>query len=157
MKSLNLIGLIVAIIFVGLSFVYSDEIAFINWNNNFNIDRYSDSSYTGQIKLTTEIGIITIIVSLLFSYVFIRNLKIKTSKVISIFGISFSAILLIWDLFMLEAPNRISFNEVSIVWLIYGLMAAGAFGITFKQLWLNEKQLSTESDDILDDLKNFRP
>lgn len=151
MKLPNLIGVGISVVFIAISFYYSDEVSFLRWSNNFNLERYVDSNYNGAIKLTKEAGYYSLIfivslTGLLFYNRITSNItKIRVYASLLIF-ISFG--ILAWNVLMIASPSNITFDEVGIVWMIYAGLCGLYFGFTF---WYINKLLTPfSSDDILD-------
>lgn len=86
--------------------------------------RYADS-LGDSVKLTKNAGITCMLFLLFYAMVGVITLiklKTKTMKIISIIGISFTAIMLIWDLLVISSSGAITFDEVGRTYILFGLM-----------------------------------
>ena len=90
----------------------------------YSTPRYADS-FGDSIKLTRNAGIICMLFLLFYAMVGVITLiklKTKTMKIISIIGVSFTAIMLIWDLLVISSSGAITFDEVGRTYILFGLM-----------------------------------
>lgn len=92
--------------------------------DSYSTPRYNDS-FGDSVKLTRNAGFTCML--FLFFYAFVGiisliKLKTKTMKIISIIGVSFTAIMLIWDLLVISSSGAITFDEVGRTYILFGLM-----------------------------------
>lgn len=109
-----------------------------------------DNGYYNFSSVKTEEGaLVSIFFFLFFITTFLLGLiKIKrvTNKVLSIIGLSISALFLLWDLVMLSSPSNLSFDEVGVgfffftplitAFSIVGIVQSNRFkrqGVLYKQ------------------------
>lgn len=168
-KVIYIIGIVLAVVFFVLIGYYSAEVSDARFDAlfssyNYSYSSYSSYSYNGSASdLTVEAGAWSLVFILFFiamNLVGLIKVKTKTSKVLTIIGLSFSGILLFWDFAMIASPGSISFDEVSPAWVFYILMilAFAIIGlvqsIRFSKKMMNIKHtsssVSTESKDLLD-------
>ena len=119
-------------IFVCIGFM--DEVSSARSNSygySYSGDTYgsSDSDYEYYHEkakdATIAIGLISLVYFLIMETIFILSLiRIKTTtiKVFSIIGISLSGIMILWDGAMISSPGGVSFDEVGVAWIFYGLI-----------------------------------
>ena len=167
-KVLYIIGIVLAVVFFILSGYYSGEVSDARFDAlfssyDYSYSSYSSYSYNGSASdITVEAGVWSLVFILFFiamNLVGLIKVKTKTSKVLTIIGLSFSGILLFWDFAMIASPGSISFDEVSPAWVFYILMilAFAIIGlvqsIRFSKKMMNvvpSSSVSTESKDLLD-------
>lgn len=155
MKALNIIGLVLSIGLIGISFYYLDVVSSARWNDFFNDDYNYSAINSITSKLTEEVGVISFIFFLFFTFLYIANLvKIKTtsSKVFAIIGLSFTFLIMVWDGVMYISSSRISFDEVGPAWVFYSLLCL-AFCIVHlvQSVRYGRKQTKPKLDSIIDD------
>jgi hypothetical protein len=106
---------------------------------------------------TEEAAWISLLFFSFFSVTFLLGfIKIKrvTNRILSIVGLSLSALFLLWDLAMLSSPSSISFDEVGIGFFFFipVMVTFSVFGIVqtnrFKREGASTKQ--KEEPDLLD-------
>lgn len=167
-KVLYIIGIVLAVVFFILSGYYSGEVSDARFDAlfssyDYSYSSYSSYSYNGSASdITVEAGVWSLVFILFFiamNLVGLIKVKTKTSKVLTIIGLSFSGILLFWDFAMIASPGSISFDEVSPAWVFFILMML-AFSIVglVQSIRFSKKELrmktsssvSTESKDLLD-------
>lgn len=146
-KAFYISSLVLSVLFSVIVLYYIDLVA---------STRYS-YLYTGDIGLsynsgsgeTEEAGLISLFFFLFFATTFLLGLiKIKrvTNRVLSIIGVSLTALFLLWDLVMLSSPSGLSFDEVGIgffffipvivAFSIVGIVQSNRFkkqGVLYKQ------------------------
>lgn len=167
-KVLYIIGIVLAVVFFILSGYYSGEVSDARFDAlfssyDYSYSSYSSYSYNGSASdITVEAGVWSLVFILFFiamNLVGLIKVKTKTSKVLTIIGLSFSGILLFWNFAMIASPGSISFDEVSPAWVFYILMilAFAIIGlvqsIRFSKKMMNvvpSSSVSTESKDLLD-------
>src|SRR5690606_32169091 len=115
-KALYIIGIVFAVIFIGVCGYYAEEVSdarldylFSSYNySDYNYGSYSSLSYDSYSELTFEAGLWSLVFILFFIAMNLLGLikvRTKTSKVLSIIGLSFSAIILFWDFAVLASPS----------------------------------------------------
>jgi hypothetical protein len=141
MRGFYISSLVISLIFFIFSCYYMEEVhsarmsalydSMSNSSNDPYSSTYSYSGYDLDDDITRQAGIIGLIFFLFYAAIevltFIK-LKTKTMKVLTIIGISLTAIMMLWDFLMIGSPGGISFDEVGPVWLIYCIIML-AFGI----------------------------
>lgn len=133
-KAFYIAGTALSVIFIFVCAYYASEVSSARIMSVFEaIDSFDFSTplYSSAEVLTEEAGIVIIFFLLFFLATDLLGLlfvKTKTTKVMSIIGISLCSLFLIWDLLMLSSPGGISFDEVGPVFLLYGLLVL-AFNI----------------------------
>lgn len=132
-RALYIVGIVFSVIFSGVISYYADEVDNARWNSYYDsFSSYSDYSYdysymfnSDDEDLTVEAGLWSIFFILSFITIDLLGLlkvKTKTTKVLSIIGLSFSAIWLIWSFGMLSSPGSMSFDEVQPAWAFYATL-----------------------------------
>ena len=168
-KVLYIIGIVFSIIFIVISGYYSELVSDARFDAlfssyNYSYDNYSSYSYNGSASdLTVEAAAWSLLFILFFLAMLLVGLikvKTKTSKVLSIIGLSFGGILLFWDFAVIASPGSLSFNEVSPAWAFFGLMmlAFAIIGLVQSIRYANKMEQpqvakpvgSIESEDLLD-------
>ena len=169
-KAIYIIGIVLAVIFIGICGYYADEVGSARMDYLFSSYSYSDYSYGGYSSydssykdLTSEAGLWSLVFILFFvamNLIGLIKVKTKTSKVISIIGLSFSAIILFWDFAVIASPGAMSFDEVSPAWVFFSLTMLAFAIIGLVQSIRFAKKLSqpspvvtsnsSESNDLLD-------
>lgn len=124
MKIVPIIGIIVSVLYASMCTGAAQEVQGLRYTN---IRMGSDEFYYYQMqKSTLTAGITTLFGFLFFLGQFIFGLiktKTITSKVISIIGICFAGLFIIWDIIMLSNPAGISFDEVGLFWILFFMTA----------------------------------
>ena len=131
-KAIYIIGIVFAFIFIGICGYYADEVSSARMDYLFSSYSYLDSSYggyssydSGYKDLTSEAGLWSLFFILFFTamnLVGLIKVKTKTSKVLSVIGLSFSGIILLWNFAVIASPGSMSFDEVSPAWIFFTLM-----------------------------------
>jgi hypothetical protein len=145
--------LVLSVLFGVIIIYYIDLVASARYSDSFwdAPDFYSLDQ--GAVK-TEEGALISIFFFLFFIATFLLGLiKIKrvTNRILSIIGLSVSALFLLWDLGMLSSPSSISFDEVGVAFFLFipMIVAFSIVGIVqsnrFKKQGVLYKQ-KTESD-----------
>lgn len=163
----NIVGLAFTVIFAIVIFYYAEEVSDAKMDSFLNSlsSSYSDIGYSFSDsylddELTEEAGWISLIFIAFFTFQFIFNLmkvKTKTSKIISIIGISLSGIWLAWDLLMISSPGALSFDEIGPGFLFYALAVLAFSIVGLIQVGVYDRKYanvavstSGSMDDILD-------
>lgn len=150
-KAFYISSLVLSVLFSIIVLYYID---LVSYARSYYYLSYSSGYYdSGSVK-TEEGALISIFFFLFFIATFLLGLiKIKrvTNRVLSIIGLSVSALFLLWDLGMLSSPSSISFDEVGIAFFLFTpmIVAFSIVGIVqsnrFKKQGVLYKQ-NTESD-----------
>lgn len=123
-KAFYISSLVLSVLFSVIIIYYIDLVVsarFNSWYTNYD---------TGSNE-TEEAGLISLFFFFFFITTFLLGLiKVKrvTNRVLSIIGLSLSALFLLWDLVMLSSPSGLSFDEVGIGFFFFTPIAA-AFSI----------------------------
>lgn len=169
-KAIFIIGIVLAFIFIGVCGYYAEEVSSARFNYLFSSYNYSDYSYSGYSSydtsyrdLTSEAGLWSLVFILFFvamNLVGLIKVKTKTSKILSIIGLSFSGIVLFWDFAVIGSPGSLSFDEVSPAWVFFSLtmLAFSIIGLIQSIRYeKNKSQInsvsvsgSVENSDLLD-------
>jgi len=134
-KAFYIVGIVFAVIFLFLGAYYSEEVSSAKWDSFFGDYSYNYSSsydygysygssnYSNlDEEYTIEAGLWSIFFFLAFTAITLLGLlkiKTKTNKVLSIIGLSLTAIYLMWNFLMISSPGSISFDEVYPGWAMY--------------------------------------
>lgn len=143
-KAFYISSLVLSVLFSVIIIYYIDLVASARYS--WYSGPYNYNSGSGE---TEEAGLISLFFFLFFITTFLLGLiKIKrvTNKVLSIIGLSLSALFLLWDLVMLSSPSGVSFDEVGVgfffftpviaAFSIVGIVQANRFkrqGVLYKQ------------------------
>jgi len=170
-KAIYIIGIVFAFIFIGVCGYYTEEVSNARFDYLFSSYNYSDYSYGGYTSsydssysdLTAEAGLWSLLFVLFFvamNLIGLIKVKTKTSKILSIIGLSLSAIILFWNFAVIASPGAMSFDEVSPAWIFFSLvmLAFAIIGliqsIRFEKKNLQVNTVSTsnsiEKNDLLD-------
>jgi len=142
MKSLDLAGIVVSVLFIPVIIYYAQ---WVNALREEFIHYFNPLLNDLQIKYNLEIGYWTIIVVFCLLTIHILGLAMRNkgnNRPLSFFGIFISTVVLFWDLLMLTSPTSISFDEVYLVWILFSSLSAIIF--TF-QIYLKIKHKDTDS------------
>ena len=128
-KAFYISSLVLSVLFGIIIIYYIDLVSYARYSY---LPMPNDFTYTdfGAGK-TEEAAWISFLFLTFFTTTFLLGLiKIKrvTNKVLSLIGLSLSALFLIWDLVMLSSPSHLSFDEVGIGFLFF-LPVVVAFSI----------------------------
>ncbi len=132
-KAFYIIGIVFSVIFLILGAYYAEEVQSAKWDSIFNYSgydygytNYSSYSYSSSYKdLSVEASLWSLVFFLFFiasDLLGLIKIKTRTAKVISIIGLSFSGIFLLWNFAVLFSDGGISFDEVYPGWLLYCLI-----------------------------------
>lgn len=125
-KAFYISSLVLSVLFSVIVLYYIDLVDSIRYS------WYSSPyDYNSGSSETEEAGLISLFFFLFFITTFLLGLiKIKrvTNKVLSIIGLSLTALFLLWDLVMLSSPSGVSFDEVGIGFFFFTPVIA-AFSI----------------------------
>jgi len=127
-KALYIVGIVFSVIFLILSVGYADEVSSARWNDYsyYSYDYYDSYNYYGSSAsdLTMEAALWSLFFFLSFIAIDLLGLikvKTKTTKILSIIGLSLSGIFLLWNFAVLSSPGALSFDEVAPAWVLYCL------------------------------------
>ena len=145
-KALYISSLVLSLLF-GVVIIY-----YIDWVNSSRYSLWDAGEFNGLStagERTLEGGWISLLFFSFFITTFLLGLiRIKrvTNKVLSIIGISLTALFLLWDLAMLSSPENLGFDEVGIgfffftpvivAFSIVGIIQSNRFkrqGVLYKQ------------------------
>ena len=165
-KAFYIGGIVFSVIFFIVAGGYVAAVATTRIAEIFSsINSYNDpyaisytSTYTDSAAdLTAEAALISLFFFLYFLSMDVLGLvkvKTRTTKVLSIIGLSFSLLFLLWNLVMLASPGAVSFDEVGPAFMFYctimlafsiiGLIQSVRYGKTAV------KPVMTASSDLLD-------
>ena len=139
-KAFYIVGIVFSVIFLGITVYYADEVSsarfdaiWDSYSYDYGYDSYSYgySSYDEADDLTESAALWSVFFILAFIAIDLLGLikvKTRTTKVLSIIGLSFSGIFLFWSFGVMSSPGSMSFDEVAPGWLFY-CMVMLAFGI----------------------------
>ncbi len=138
MRVFYLVAIVLTIVFMAVDVYYAEEVSsarmdslmqsYSDYNNQDSYGGYSGYDYYESGKddeLTTEAGIVTMIFFFFYMALYVLSLmKIKTTtmKVFSIIGMSLTGIVLAWDALVISSPGSLSFDEVGVAWIGFGLV-----------------------------------
>jgi hypothetical protein len=156
-KAFYIVGIVFSIAFLMVTAYYSSAVDDARWEDyDLYASGYGLYTYDNASALTEEAALISIPFFLLFIATDLLGLvkvKTKTTRAMSIIGLSISGILLLLDLFMMAESGNASFDEVGPVFGLYALVVL-AFSIVgliqsirFQQ---RKKPVGITSDDLLD-------
>lgn len=165
-KAIYIIGIVFTIIFIGVCGYYAEEVSSARFDYLFSSYNYSDYSYGGYTSsydssysdLTAEAGLWSLFFILFFvamNLIGLLKVKTKTSKVLSIIGLSLSTIILFWDFAVIASPGAMSFDEVSPAWIFFALVIL-AFAIIglIQSIRFEKKKSQSISMSNADSAKN---
>ena len=134
-KVLFIIGIVFSVIFIFITGYYAEEVSNARFDylfgsySSYSYDSYNSySSYdTGDSyrSLTSEAALWSLLFILYFvamNLIGLIKVKTKTTKVLSIIGLSFGGIILLWNFGVMSSPGSMSFDEVAPAWIFFGLM-----------------------------------
>jgi hypothetical protein len=169
-KAFYITGIVLSVIFFFLIALYAEETSSARYSDYYSYSSYSDynsyNSYrsygSSASEYTTEAALWSILFFLFFVATDILGLikiKTKTTKVLSIIGLSISFIFLLWNFGVLSSPSSMSFDEVAPAWILYsfiflafsiiGLVQSVKYGAS-KKAPLQSSKSSIGSKDLLD-------
>ena len=132
-KALYIVGIVFSVIFLILSVGYADEVNSASYSSYF-YDSYNsygsyDYNYYDYGSSASDLTMEAALWSLFFFLSFIAidllgliKVKTKTTKILSIIGLSLSGMFLLWNFAVLSSPGALSFDEVAPAWVLYCLM-----------------------------------
>ena len=168
-KALYIVGIVFSVIFLILSVGYADEVNSASYSSYF-YDSYNsygsyDYNYYDYGSSASDLTMEAALWSLFFFLSFIAidllgliKVKTKTTKILSIIGLSLSGMFLLWNFAVLSSPGALSFDEVAPAWVLYclamhvfsflGLIQSIKFGR--KAAVKVSKPVAVEPKDLLD-------
>lgn len=131
-KALYIVGIVFSVIFLILTFGYAEEVSSARWNDYsyYSYDYYGsyDYNYYDYGSSASDLTMNAALWSLFFFLSFIAidllgllKVKTKTTKILSIIGLSLSGMFVLWNFAVLSSPGSLSFDEVSPAWVFYCL------------------------------------
>ncbi len=128
-KVFFIIGIVFSVLFIFISGYYAELVSNARLDylfSSYSFDGYS-SYGTGDSysSLTSEAALWALLFILYFvamNLVGLIKVKTKTSKVLSIIGLSFGGIIMFWNFAVMLSPGAMSFDEVAPAWIFFGLM-----------------------------------
>lgn len=140
-KAFYIVGIVFSVILMVITVHYADEVSSARfdaiWDSySYDYDSYSSysynySSYDEADELTEDVALWSVLFIIAFIAIDLLGLlkvKTKTTKILSIIGLSISGIFLFWSFGVMSSPGSMSFDEVAPGWLFY-CMVMLAFGI----------------------------
>ncbi len=135
-KIIFIIGIVFSVIFIFITGYYAELVSNARFDylfSSYSYDSYSSysSSYSSYGSgdsysgLTSEAALWSLLFILYFvamNLVGLIKVKTKTSKILSIIGLSFGGIILFWNFAVMGSPGAMSFDEVAPAWIFFGLM-----------------------------------
>ena len=166
-RAFYIIGIVFSVFFLFVITYYTEEVSsaridylFSDYGDysSYGYNSYSSSSYK---DLTFEASLWSLFFFLTFITIDLLGLlkvKTTTTKVLSIIGLSFSGLFLLWNFAVMASPGSLSFDEVSPGWGFYCLvmLAFGIVGLVQSVRYSKRKvtsdsiQGNSESKDLLD-------
>jgi hypothetical protein len=134
MRAFYITAVVLTLVFIIVSLVYMERVHSARMASYYNTydsyDSYGGSSYNYSLydydnDITQEMGFISVFFFLVYLTVEILTfvkIKTRTMKVLTIIGISFTGIMLLWDALMISSPGGISFDEVGPAWILFGII-----------------------------------
>lgn len=156
MKNLNIISIGITVIFIAVIFYYLDatlQARSRDWMM-MDLDYYSWDATREAPKITFQAGLVTLLFFLFYVFINISNMvkiKTKTTRVLSIIGISLNGIIILWDFVMISSPSHISFDEVAGAWLIFAVIIL-AFSIVFLVQSTRKIEGRRLNPEVIDDM-----
>ncbi|MDF3027351.1 MAG: hypothetical protein K0S23_1658 [Fluviicola sp.] len=126
-KAFYISSLVLSVLFGFIIIYYIELVSYSRYSSFLDSYNYLDSG----AEKTEEAALISLLFFSFFITTFLLGLiKIKrvTNKVLSIIGLSVSALFLLWDLVMWSSPSSLSFDEVGIGFFFFTPMVV-AFSI----------------------------
>ena len=120
-KAFYISSLVLSVLFGFIIIYYIDMVSYARYPDSF----WNAPDFYGQDEgalKTVEAGWISLLFFSFFIATFLLGLiqiKRVTNKVLSIIGLSLSALFLLWDLAMLSSPSGLSFDEVGVGFLFF--------------------------------------
>lgn len=165
-KAFYIISLVFSVVFAVIIIYYIEEVSSARIDYIFSsypsssYDTYGayTSSYASPSyyeEYTQQAGLISLFFILFFITTDILGLlkvKTKTTKVLSIVGISIGGLFLIWDIMMIGSPGAMTFDEVGPGFFFYMLivLAFSIVGLIQSVRFSNRKTKSVGGSDLLD-------
>lgn len=129
MRSLYITAMGLTVLFFILVVYFANEVHAARMENlfrSFGSDSYYDfMSDRRDADITFNAGLVSLFYLLVILFTQIMTLvKLRTTTmlVLTIIGLVFSVIMLAWDALMMSSPTHISFDEVGVAFLGYGLI-----------------------------------
>lgn len=165
-KALYIIGIIFSIVFLFIAAFYSTEVAAARFSYLFSDYDYGSGYNSFSSTINNEYKELTFtasIWSLFFFLVFVAvdllglmKIKTKTTKVLSIIGLSISVIFLFWNFAVMFSDGGITYDEVGGAYIFYCMIML-AFTIVgliqavrFAKYGSQPAMVYNQSQDILD-------
>ena len=163
-KAFYISGIVLSFIFLFVIGYYAGEVSSARFNALFSNYDYGSYGY-GYNESYSDLTVTAGIWSLLFILIFIAidllgliKIKTKTTKVLSIIGLSLSAIFLLWTFAVIASPGSMSFDEVAGGFGFYAMvmMAFSIVGLVQSIRFANKdlrkvkEDLNSGSTDLLD-------
>lgn len=148
-----------SVVFMFVTAYFSEEVSSARldylFSDIYNYSSYGYDSYYNSFSSARDYEELTFsaaIWSMLFFFLFITidllgllKVKTKTTKVLSIIGLSFGGIFLLWNFAVMASPGSLSFDEVSPGWIFYSLMVLAFSIIGLVQSVRFQKKMSTST------------
>lgn len=136
MRALYISVMVLSVVLCIVSLYYISEVSDARAEQlfrMFNENSYGGDSYGSSYglyddrdnDLTVNAGLITLFFFLFFLAVQILTfvkMKMPVMKVLNIIGVILTVLMLAWDMLMMSSPGGISFDEVGIAWVLYGVI-----------------------------------
>ena len=160
-KAFYIISLIFSVVFIIVVSYYVEEVS--SARLDYLISSYSSydsygSTYVSSSyyeEYTMQGGLISLFFILFFittELLGLLKVKTKTTKVMSIIGISLGGLFLLWDLAVIASPGAMSFDEVGPGFVFYALivLAFSIVGLIQSIRFANRKSAPATGSDLLD-------
>lgn len=152
MKGLHIFGILMAVALFFLSLFYIVECIQAMWTyNGSGLSLFGPS----RADLTIEAGLISLVFTLFHgtqSFFHLRKIKTSGAKVMSIIGLSFSGLLLLFNFLILAQPAHSSYDEAGPAWTLFSLVMI-AFSIVFliQTNGYDQKNKPLSNPEVIDD------
>ena len=148
-------GIVLSVVFIATCGYYANEIS--NARIVAVIEAFASESlmsFTSDYsELTQEAALVSLLFLAAFLVIDIAGLiqvKTTTTRVLSIIGLSFTGIMLLWDLLVLSSPSAISFDEVAAGFCLYALVVLAFSIVGLVQSVRFFRRNSKDRADLLD-------
>ena len=161
-KALYIVGIVFSVIFLILTFGYAEEVSSARWTDYsyYSYDYYYYDYSASDLTMNAALWSLFFFLSFIaIDLLGLLKVKTKTTKILSIIGLSLSGMFVLWNFAVLSSPGSLSFDEVSPAWVFYclamlaftiiGLIQSIRFGRKASAVEANQP-VSTEPKDLLD-------
>lgn len=156
MKALNIFGLILALVLVLYCIDIIRDISELmeELQRRFDYRSLKSSFFIGLQNIALDGAFVFILICLFFGVLFggnLKNVRRKTTRVISIIGCAFTLVVFIFNIYIITIAGKLNFGVIYLSWALFALVTVAFTIVLIVQTvrFNRPKKTGIEEEDIL--------